>query len=486
MNQPPQPPQRGPQPVNPYPQPMPQGQVPYSAQPQGAYPMPASYPQMPPHMQQYGQPRGPSKGAGIAKIILGLGVSAVMLLALLMSGHENAGVAGVLGLMLGFGLRFLATGGANLVGKKIPFLPSLAVPVLFAVIGGAAGPAMSGAYWRATEASTFERCAASTNRYDWWDYFGTIPDQFQRTEAKALQMKADLQWEIEQKNYVQVRIMLGRIKTEFNNDPAFDIVVAAAAEGMGKAYDEALAKLNQPGKATEEAEFKVDEDLRKAFSVILKDLSTAESPDVYVAFSNASDLTAPEGHEVGIAYWRSEPSVKAAFGSGEPKIIDPGEAFSAKYDAARRNTFMAAGDSAFAPVFGATLLTLKPLGDKQERKGHLVLEVSSKIVRTDGYFNRTETGPDNVAKSKGLLFGIEVEWTFSVFDRAGKQLYTSATKSSPASNISLLKTANEPEWGVYSILMDSAYYNYSRQIIGQFGLEPPPEKRAFGYRAAGG
>ena len=42
-----------------------------------------------------------------------------------------------------------------------------------------------------------------------------------------------------------------------------------------------------------------------------------------------------------------------------------------------------------------------------------------------------------------------------------------------------------PEWGVYSILMDSAYYNYSREVVGRFGLKPPVEKAVFSYRDYG-
>jgi hypothetical protein len=34
---------------------------------------------------------------------------------------------------------------------------------------------------------------------------------------------------------------------------------------------------------------------------------------------------------------------------------------------------------------------------------------------------------------------------------------------------------------MYSIMMDSAYYNYARQITGQFGLEPAPVKQVFTY-----
>lgn len=492
MNHPSQPPQGGPpRPINPYPQPNmpPQGHVPYGAPPQGAYPQPPQgYPQQPMYPQgQYPmRPTGPSKGVGVIKFLFGGAVALGCGIGLLVAGHEGIGAGIALGLFTGAGVRWMLTGGANVVGKKIPLLPSLAVPLLFAIIGAAGGSAMSASYWGVVEASTFERCAASTNRYDWYDYFGNVPDQFQRTEAKALQMKADVQWEIEQKNYAEVRRQLGRIKTEFNNDKSFDVVIAAAAEGMGKAYDEALAKLNQPGKADEEAEFQVDDDLRKAFGIILKDLRTSASSDVHVAFTNASELEAPAGHELALNRMKQGESVKRAYPDGKVKIIAPGEAFSAKYDSARRNTFVNASQQAFRNVFDSQLLTLQPLAEKEERKGKLVLEVSSLIRRTPTYFNFYETRPDGLEYSQGLLFGVNVGWTFKLFDREGKQIYARETLSEPASNISIEDSPNAPEWSVYSILMDSAYYNYSREVIGLFGLVPPAQKVSFKYQAYGG
>ena len=45
----------------------------------------------------------------------------------------------------------------------------------------------------------------------------------------------------------------------------------------------------------------------------------------------------------------------------------------------------------------------------------------------------------------------------------------------------VLLEPSDPNWAMYSIMMDSAYYNYARQITGQFGLAPPPVKQVFTY-----
>jgi hypothetical protein len=44
------------------------------------------------------------------------------------------------------------------------------------------------------------------------------------------------------------------------------------------------------------------------------------------------------------------------------------------------------------------------------------------------------------------------------------------------------RSPTDPSWAIYSVLMDSAYYNYARAITGKFGLVPPPVKAVFRYQ----
>lgn len=424
---------------------------------------------------------GPSKALGVVKFVIGAGLALGLVVALCIHGHEGAGAGAAMGLFAGLGLRWMLTGGANVAGRRISVLPSLAVPLIGLIAGGAAGPALSDMYWRQIEQTEFEECVASENVWDWNSYIWDIPDQFHRPEAKARHMRAEVLQALQFKDYSGVRLKLATVQAMYPDDRNFDIVLAAAADGMGKAYDEALAKLTKPG--DDEAADASDEDLRAAFAVVLKDLSTARDADVYVAFSNSARLATPPGHEDALEWWKSQDMIKQTFPDGNVKIIDPGEAFSARFDAARRNTFMTATQGAFKSVFDANLLSLRALQPKEERAGKLVLEVTSEIRRTPTYFNNSRADADGVRKSLGLLFGVEVAWGFKVFDRQGKQLYERQTVSQPAENIRIEPNAAAPEWGVYSILMDSAYYNYARQVISQFGLTPPAEKTSFRYTA---
>lgn len=83
----------------------------------------------------------------------------------------------------------------------------------------------------------------------------------------------------------------------------------------------------------------------------------------------------------------------------------------------------------------------------------------------------------------GLLFGIAVDWELKVFGRDGKQLYAQQPiRSEPAESVGVMTQPGDPDWGMYSVLMDSAYYNYSRQVTGMFGLVPPPQKTELAYQ----
>lgn len=137
----------------------------------------------------------------------------------------------------------------------------------------------------------------------------------------------------------------------------------------------------------------------------------------------------------------------------------------------------------FRQVFDDTnLFTLVPLAKQDDRKNKLVFEVTSTIYRRPSFFEYTKTN-NGVESIAGLLFAIEVEWSFRILDRKGKVIYAPApSRSLPASNVSIESGDDDPDWAVYSVLMDSTYYNYSRSLTGSFGLEPPVEKTAFRYQ----
>ena len=529
MNQPPQGgyPQHPPQPYPQQPAQYPQGQYPQG--PQGVPP-------------QYGAPgpypikRGPSKGVGVLKIMVGGCLALGMVAALAGAGHEGIAAAGFIGLVMGFGLRWIATGSAQLVGKKLPLLPSLGVVVVGVIIGAAGGGPISNAYWENEENTKFNQVANIDPQYrqgsDWdWQYFYDIPEKFHRDEAyvnkfrdgaayaarQQYQFEMDsLERELEGEHkdksfypaarkaldegyveFLQVRAdksvvagnvndlreIIALIQKDHAGDKAYDTVMQTATDKLNELYTAALSKLAEPG--GDAGEFAVDEKLRSAFKELLADLAKSPTADVYVSFTNSSDLAAPEGHEDVFNELLEDESVKRGFPDGKVPVIDPGDAFSPAYDTARRGSFMDVSGQAFQKVFDANLLKLAPLEDGMEREGKIVLEVSSKIGRTITYFNYYNTDKDGVKTSNGLLFGVGVEWELKLYDRQGKLLFEKSTYSVPGSNLFINSQPGDPKWAVYSILMDSAYFNYSREVVGNFGLTPPPIKKSFAYNNYG-
>ena len=133
---------------------------------------------------------------------------------------------------------------------------------------------------------------------------------------------------------------------------------------------------------------------------------------------------------------------------------------------------------ALSKIFGAELLTLKALGAGGERKGQLIFAVGSEVRRSPTYFTLKRKG-----KLIGYLFGLMVIWDFSVYDRQGKLRYKSPRLfSQPANSIRIQRKVSDPPWAPYSIMMDSAYYNYSRVVIMRFGLTPPAVRQVFSFR----
>jgi len=292
-------------------------------------------------------------------------------------------------------------------------------------------------------------------------------------------MKARVAQAKRRKNAHELRVILREIGAEAS--PAdFEAARTAARDAFMEYYDRAKERMVGPA-AGGEREFPVDEALRGAFATVLEDLAGAAEPTIHVAFTNTVDVTAPEGTEAMLEMYRADPQAKAAFPAGAP-IIDAGDAFSDKYDARRRGTFMQAMNESFGQVFDADLLALQPLAAGEATAGKLVIEVSSEIYRQPSFYFYDKSDAAGRTQLAGLMFAIGVRWRFRLLDRDGTVLYApEPIDSNPAGEVSVNTGLGDPDWAMYSVMMDSAYYNYARSMVGRFGLVPPPQKQAFGY-----
>jgi hypothetical protein len=448
-----------------------------------------AYPYGPPKPKA---PSGPNPGIGAIKIAAGAILGLFLLIAYLQQAHAGYLIALVLGVFLGAAARGVAVGIANVMRKQIPLLPSLGILGGVAVLCATLGPTLSTAFCESDEASKWDEITRleSGTSFDpsTWKtkYEALVNAKFQRPEWKGRWMLARVKEAVRNKRPADLRAIM----KEIDQEPASAALMAPAREAATKAfrdyYDQAKAKLYAAPSsgAVGKREFEVDADLRRTFGTILDDLAQSPDANVYVAFTNAVKLDPPKGADLELALMRRTPDAIAKHPKGDAPVIQPVSAFSPEFDSRRRQTFMTAMSESFGKVFDSDLLTLVPLEAGGDRKGKIVFEVSSNIVRSIEYYTYTRTDLDTGRREfVGFLFGILVDWGFKVWDRQGKSLYDPRpTRSLPADKLRVERGENDPEWAMYSVMMDSAYYNYCREITGKFGLAPPPVRESFAYQ----
>jgi hypothetical protein len=377
----------------------------------------------------------------------------------------------------------LAFGITRIMKKPLPRKVQLGAVALIALVLGAAGPAVSRSYHVSSEASLYEKLSKpSTSSYEWDRYAREVPKEFQRKGWQNQKYVAKVR---EAKgNAKQLHDVLKAIAADKDTDKLGGARKAAEKE-LASLYDTGKARLYAPPRSGSAPEFPVDENLRGAFGGILAELSDSPDPSIYVSFTTSANLAPPPETDEALKLYRDDPGVREAFPKGDIPVIDAGDAFSPSFDQRRRTTFITAMSESFAKVFDSELISLVPLEKSASRDGKIVIEVSSNISRQADFFIYSAEVTPGVKRVKGLLFSIAVEWQFKIIDRDGKVVYEAPiTTSEAAERVRIQRGENDPKWALYSIMMDSAYYNYSREVAGRFGFEPAPVKDSFSYGAA--
>ncbi|MEX1361965.1 MAG: hypothetical protein AB1Z98_02500 [Nannocystaceae bacterium] len=484
-----------PQPGQPHPGYGPQPGQPYPGQPHPGYAPPPgqAWAHVPRHAAQ---PQLSSSGGSVLKIIFGVGLTLILGVALLHNSHEGFEslegfiTTALFCMFLGGALLMVLSGIGGAANKAVPKKLLLGLPIGAALLMLGAGPFISTAYCTMDERQRWDELDGAMDSDPLFfsgrwviEYEGQVDDKFRRPEWHARWMLARAKENIDAKDAAALRTILGEIAQA--SDPSmYGDAEKAASEAFTAYYDAAKAKMYAPTDDGAAREFPVDERLRGAFATVLEELTHAPQANVYIAFRNDVDLTPPPGSDDLLEDYRADPGAKAAYPDGAP-VIEAQASFTPAYDSRRRQTFMAAMSESFGQVFDAELLTLVPLEEGASREGKIVIEVSSHIVRLPKFFfwEKEIEGMPGQMRVAGLLFGIAVDWELHVFAADGRELYAQPpVRSEPAGSVQVSTQPGDPDWGMYSVLMDSAYYNYSRQVTGMFGLAPPAERTVFVYQ----
>lgn len=430
-------------------------------------------------------PQPPKKSSTPTLCIIGGAVGLLLLSVVwLQQAHHGFGAAALASLFVAGALLALVWGIAATANKKLPLAAIGAIAgVTVAALTGF-GPSTSHAFCVADEEGRWEELTAAQDDATFdpnrWreEYTELVDEKYQRPQWRDHWMSARVAQAVRRDATADLRELIKEIDDA--SDPSvYTGARAKAVEAFEGYYDAAKARLYAPAEGGRE--FEVDAQLREAFAVVLHDLATASDANVYVAFDNAANMDPPPATEASLQLYNADPEVARTFPNGAP-VLDPGQAFSPAYDRRRRGTFLAAMSESFGRVFEADLLELVPLETGDSHAGKIVIEVSSKIAREPDFFLWDKDDGGGNKRLAGLLFAVSVTWELRVVGRDGKVLYAPPPlETRPASEVSASTSPTDPNWAMYSIMMDSAYYNYARQITGRFGLVPPPVKQVFTY-----
>jgi hypothetical protein len=94
---------------------------------------------------------------------------------------------------------------------------------------------------------------------------------------------------------------------------------------------------------------------------------------------------------------------------------------------------------------------------------------------------------DSEKKVEGLLRGYTIDWTIRIHpaDATAKD-FTYTLHSSPAQSMRLTSAPSDPAWCPYAVMLYSAFYDLSGQLISNFGLTPPEAPTSFTFVEATG
>jgi hypothetical protein len=423
-------------------------------------------------------PPAPDKAMGVFKMVIGLALAAAGTYLFFYnvdrelqktSGDTGTGV--FLGVIAGLGLWLLVNGVIQVRGRHPKLVVGIGVLVLTIVAFALVFPRAAQGARRAMEQQYWDRLQASKKTYkDYKDYleYNPLPRKGMFAEAAAVGVKEEMA-----KTGAEAEGRVARLRSliyDFNkqmkerNEPEIKASITAAHDGLAQSYAKAREDLAERlEKSATRTEFPEDPKMRAAFAQVLDRVARQDQNFVYLAFASEDLVTK---------------SVPGAGAPGRAKdLIEPGEAFGPAQDGKRQDAFESALEGSLRTAFKEPLIEIIPLRPGDSRDGKVVFDVRCVTKPAPGTMKLTLNG-----KSVGTLFKIEVAWQFTIVDVDGKPLVKHTTVSYPANSFGFNSQSSDPTWAPYSVMMDSTYHNFCREVTGRLGLIPPKVKEDFSFR----
>ena len=423
----------------------------------------------------------PDRAMGVVKLLVALAATTAGTYLIIYNLGRGASIStgqGVfLGIILGFGLRLLLTGGAQVARKRIGWTPSLVVFGIVVVAMGFGMPRAAEARMVKVEREAWERLEASPRTladYETYKLWTSRPRKGFASAMAMAQVKEELaKMEGEKTGRVtKLRSLIRDYQYDMDRksrEPELAGAIELARGGIARIYQQALADLAvRVEAAATKSEFPEDPQMRAAFATLLERVARSDDNRVYLVFSSENAVATTR------AAATAEPEARSA---SKLPLIPPGDAFSPSREDRRRKSFVSAMEEALGKAFAEPLIQIEPLAPGADRKGKTIFQVHCATRKAPDEFILTRDG-----KEVGRLFSVEVMWEFAIFDADGKALTRSKSRSMPGDEFRFRRGDDDPAWAAYSVMMDSAYFNYCRQITGRLGLIPVAQKEYFMFQ----
>ncbi|HEY1066834.1 MAG TPA: hypothetical protein VGE52_12015, partial [Pirellulales bacterium] len=258
--------------------------------------------------------------------------------------------------------------------------------------------------------------------------------------------------------------------------------VAEAQKQINVYYEEAIARLKSAAEGKN-----VDQELFQGLLGLLEWVKTQPAPVVPVAFAAEQEAETKNDEvrsEIELAksfYKEKNPELNSIPNDG---VIGQGDVFGDEPTRTREEVILQRVRASVQNVLGADVVTFERAkeGEQAMLDVHYHIEPSGNVYL---YTTTNEADPALIVgrKVNGLLLGYGVGWRITLRGAAGAE-HVFVVGSQPASSLNYSSDSSDPEWAPYAVLLLSAFYDMSNQMVSNFAIEPPPAPTHFTFRDA--
>jgi hypothetical protein len=260
---------------------------------------------------------------------------------------------------------------------------------------------------------------------------------------------------------------------------------------ISRFYDEAIARVRAlaAGQPT-------DHELLAGLLATLEHLKTQATPRVTVTFEPKwtvepdDELVKAIEQEYQSALARKDGVIERMVRAGGTAIIGTHDTFSEHQVRRRESLILSRLQDAVANILSSDLIVFRQCSPTETSDIAIHYEIKprgalTKYVRVPGVAPMNQTaslrGQGMTTNTIGLLREYRIDWRLTIQPGSTGTAYTYNLRSNAGTNLVYRAAPGDPDWGVYSVLMYSAFYDFSNRMLSGVGLNPPPAPTLFTF-----